>query len=155
GASGRQTFPIRSVQQEDFIMQSIKTRLLLTAFCLCVDALLIAPRALADDFRAKSLPIQISSDFSPTIRGEVEPHLAVNPTNPRNIVAAWIASQPKFLAIVAGVSLDGGKTWTNVVIPKLTVDSGGALYDRCGDPWLSFAPNGELYLATVVNWRAT
>src|SRR4029453_8057538 len=32
-----------------------------------------------------------------------------------------------------------------VVIPKLSVCSGNGSYLRASDPWLSFAPNGDLY----------
>lgn len=46
--------------------------------------------------------------------------------------------------IIASVSLDGGQTWQQVPIP-LTVCSGGSFFGT-GDPWLSFAPNGDLYV---------
>jgi hypothetical protein len=71
----------------------------------------------------------------------LEPYLAVNPTNPKNIAAAWI--DHPFAANVASVTFDGGKTWQNVPIP-VSVYSGGP-YPYAADPWLSFAPNGDLY----------
>ena len=70
-----------------------------------------------------------------------EPFVAVNPVQPNNIVAAWI--QGPFQDIIAAVSFDGGHNWQRVPIP-LTVCSGGS-YLAAGDPWLSFAPNGDLY----------
>jgi hypothetical protein len=76
----------------------------------------------------------------------LEPYLAVNPTNPKNIAAAWI-NHP-FAANVASVTFDGGKRWQNVPIP-ISVYSGGP-YQQAGDPWLSFAPNGDLYASSVV-----
>ena len=41
--------------------------------------------------------------------------MAVNPTNPANVVAVWM--QDRFRGLVAGVSLDGGATWRQVVLP--------------------------------------
>jgi hypothetical protein len=83
--------------------------------------------------------------FQPTfLNAETEPTLAVNPTNPNNVVAAWI--QDGAAGIVAGVSFDGGSSWQSVVIPGVTVASGGTTQGAL-DPWLSFAPNGELYVA--------
>jgi BNR repeat-like domain len=71
-----------------------------------------------------------------------EPVVAVNPIHPDNIVTAWI--QGPFQDIIAAVSLDGGQNWQQVPIP-LTVCSGGS-FAGTGDPWLSFAPNGDLYV---------
>ena len=75
-----------------------------------------------------------------TINDAAEPYVAVNPANPKNIVAAWI--QGPFQNIVSATSFDGGKSWQQVPLP-LTVCSGGPFLGA-GDPWLSFAPNGEL-----------
>jgi BNR repeat-like domain len=74
-----------------------------------------------------------------------EPFVAVNPVHPNNIVAAWI--QGPFQDIIAAVSFDGGHDWQAVPIP-LTVCSGGS-YPAAGDPWLSFAPNGDLYAIAI------
>src|SRR5262249_40177608 len=76
---------------------------------------------------------------------EVEPWLAVNPTNPNNIVAIWIAHD--FCGDVASVTLDGGTTWQNVAIPGISKCTGGTA-NNGSDPWLAFAPNGALYAAT-------
>lgn len=82
---------------------------------------------------------------------EIEPSVAVNPTNPNNIVAVWQQdrwSTAGARGIVAGVSQDGGTSWASVVIPGLSLCSGGTL-QRVTNPWLSFAPNGVLYLASL------
>jgi hypothetical protein len=71
-----------------------------------------------------------------------EPYVAVNPVNPRNIVAEWI--DHGFAGNVAGASFDGGKTWQNVAIPGVTQCTGGTA-PFSADPWLSFAPNGDLH----------
>jgi hypothetical protein len=70
-----------------------------------------------------------------------EPFVAVNPVHPNNIAAAW--TQGPFQDIIAAVSFDGGHNWQRRPIP-LTVCSGGS-YLGAADPWLSFAPNGDLY----------
>src|SRR5438105_11978860 len=54
---------------------------------------------------------------------EVEPWVAVNPRNPNNIVAVWIAHD--FSGTVASVTLDGGTTWQNVAIAGITKCTGG------------------------------
>src|SRR6266511_482635 len=77
-------------------------------------------------------------------KGEVEPYVAVNPTNPANIVGVWM--QDRFRGLVAGVSMDGGATWRQVVIPGLTRCT-GARFDYAFDPWVSFGPDGALYLS--------
>ncbi|HSB77484.1 MAG TPA: sialidase family protein [Candidatus Methylomirabilis sp.] len=73
--------------------------------------------------------------------------------NPMNIVGSWQQdrwSNGGSRGLVAGVSFDGGATWANVPIPKITLCSGGTQtnggdFQRASDPWLSFAPNGDLY----------
>jgi hypothetical protein len=99
-----------------------------------------------------------SSPFDPTcglagqsgtnyVDSEVEPWIEVNPTNPDNIVGTWQQdrwSNGGARGLVAGVSLDGGITWQAEIIPGLSQCSGGT-FERATDPWLSFAPNGELY----------
>jgi hypothetical protein len=88
---------------------------------------------------------------------EVEPWVAVNPTNSNNIVGLFQQdrwSDGGARGLVAGVSKDGGATWSMVVIPKISLCSGGTAadgldFDRATDPWLSFAPNGDLYAISL------
>lgn len=87
----------------------------------------------------------------------VEPWVDVNPTNANNIVAGWQQdrwSNGGARSLLAGVSFDGGATWEKVVIPKITVCSGGTAanggdFKRATDPWLSFAPNGDLFFFSL------
>jgi ELWxxDGT repeat protein len=71
-----------------------------------------------------------------------EPYVAVNPTNPLNIAASWMDQYPNGNAV--SVTLDGGVTWRNVLIPGFTPLTGGTSRSAF-DPWLSFDPNGNLY----------
>jgi hypothetical protein len=94
-------------------------------------------------------PASQPGTYSPN--SEAEPYLAVNPTNARNVVAVWqqdLWSNGAGRGAVAGVSFDGGDTWRQVVIPGVTLVSGG-VYERAADNWLSFAPNGDLYEITL------
>ena len=84
---------------------------------------------------------------------EVEPWIDVNPTNEDNLVGMWQAdrwSNGGSRGHVAGVSINGGSSWTQVVIPKVTVCSGGTEanfgnYQRTTDPWVSFGPRGTVH----------
>jgi hypothetical protein len=91
---------------------------------------------------------------------EVEPWIDVNPTDQDddgvvedNIVGMWQQdrwSNGGARGHVAGVSFDGGSSWTQVVIPNVTVCSGGTAenfgnYQRTTDPWVSFGPDGTLH----------
>src|SRR5262249_35715094 len=82
---------------------------------------------------------------------EAEPYLAVNPTNPQNVGAVWtqaLWSNAGGRGVVAGASFDGGDPWREVAIPGITRVSGGQ-YQRAGNTWVSFAPNGDLYEITL------
>jgi hypothetical protein len=93
---------------------------------------------------ADSVPFQPGVN---TLNSEVEPWIGVNPTNPLNLVATWQQdrwSNGGARGLVVATSFDGGETWEMVPIPGLTPCTGGGFL-RASDPWLSFAPNGELY----------
>jgi hypothetical protein len=88
-----------------------------------------------------------------SLSDEVEPYLAVNPTNPKNMVGTWTQDAfPGARAPAAGigvaVTFNGGNTWKTGVIPGLTLSTGGA-YQAAADTWLSFAPNGDLYFSCL------
>lgn len=90
---------------------------------------------------------------------ETEPYIAVNPTNAMNMIAAWHQdrwSNGGGQSVGASYSMDGGATWTEVIIP-FTRCSGGAPrsagdFERASDPWISFGPDGRAhYMALVFN----
>ena len=81
------------------------------------------------------------------MNAEPEMRSTINPTNASNIVGAY--QQDRWndggaRGLVSSWTKDGGQTWHPVVIPGITKCSGG-IYDRASDPWVSFAPNGDLY----------
>jgi hypothetical protein len=78
---------------------------------------------------------------------EIEPAIAVNPANPRNIIATWkqdLSGPFNARDDLVGSSLDGGKTWQRTTIPRLTRCSGGTA-DTASDPWVSFGRDGTAY----------
>ena len=52
---------------------------------------------------------------------------------------------------VASISFDGGATWQQLTFTGLTECDGGE-FDRNTDPWLSFAPDCDLF-ASVLAWE--
>jgi hypothetical protein len=80
------------------------------------------------------------------VDSELEPWLAVNPSNPDNIVATWQQdrwSDGGARGLLVGTSLDGGNNWL-ITGPSVTDCTGGP-WERASDPWVSFGPNGTLY----------
>jgi hypothetical protein len=110
------------------------------------------------DFFASCTADDVSTQPGTVFPGSVvEPWVAVNPTIPLNVVAGWQQdrwSNGGSRGLVAGVSLDGGATFAQVVPPNVNLRSGGTVanhgdFQRSTDPWLSFAPNGDLYFITL------
>ncbi|HEX5493297.1 MAG TPA: sialidase family protein [Mycobacteriales bacterium] len=87
---------------------------------------------------------------------------AVNPFNPRNIVAG--ANDYRLVNTREGgndansfayTSFDGGKTWTDVVIPGVSLPTGATTgplsdMDSSGDPVVAFGPFNTVYFASLV-----
>jgi hypothetical protein len=94
-----------------------------------------------------------------------ETTVAVNPANPRNIVAGsndyrtFNARENRSDASGwAYTSFDGGRTWKDVQLPKLNFQTGAAaplsFMDSAGDPSVTFGPLNTVYYATLVFSRA-
>jgi hypothetical protein len=91
------------------------------------------------------------------IGSEVEPYLAVDPTNTLHVVAVY--QQDRYTgsgarAIVARVSYDAnaadGASWSPpAAIPGLDGSVATSAYQRYSDPWLSFAPDGTVYVSAL------
>jgi hypothetical protein len=79
---------------------------------------------------------------------EVEPQVAVNPTNLDAIVGnfqqdRWNDGGAK--ALVAARSRDGGASWTRNWAPFSVCSGGDPDYPRTTDPWVSYDAAGRLY----------
>lgn len=94
-----------------------------------------------------------------------ETTIAVNPENPRNIVAGSndyrlynTREARNDSGGFAYTSFDGGRTWANVQLPHLDFPTGAAAplsyMDAAGDPAVAFGPHNTVYYATLVFSRA-
>lgn len=113
-----------------------RTRLA-TAVALILTTVLVAPHGQAG-------AVTTNIDISQRHLNESEEAIAVNPTNPNNIVVFTNIghleaglSAGMFLA----VSFDGGKTWSRRI-----VGNGDNLGDACCDPSLAFDEYGNLFM---------
>jgi hypothetical protein len=78
---------------------------------------------------------------------EAEDAIAVNPTNPSNVVA--MSTLPDVVAgLAVGVSTDGGNTWARRVIGSTTADPLG---DICCDEQLAWDRFGNLWMTYLLN----
>lgn len=123
--------------QEEGHMRSIPLSAAL-ASALSAAALGLGSVTAAPALAAGTTPVNV--DVSQRHTNESEEAVAVNPTNPKNVV---IVSNVDFPAsgMLAGVSFDGGATWTTRLIGD--DDNLGA---ACCDPSLSFDAFGNLFL---------
>jgi len=74
---------------------------------------------------------------------EVEAHLAIDPSNPNHLVAAWQQdrlSDGGARGLLTAVSVDGGASWTGVGAAPFSQCSGGD-FARASDPWLGLSGN--------------
>jgi hypothetical protein len=90
-----------------------------------------------------------------------ETPIAVNPANPKNLVAG--ANDYRLFNAREGrndgsgwayTSFDGGKTWRDIVLPKLTIQTGATgrleIMDSAGDPAIAFGPHNRVYYVNLV-----
>lgn len=90
------------------------------------------------------------------VNAEVEPHLAINPRDPGNLVGVWQQdrwSNGSSRGNLTGVSLDGGTTWTFVQVPWS--QCAGGEFARATDPWVTFAPDGTAYQVALGSTGST
>lgn len=74
-----------------------------------------------------------------------EPYLAVNPSNSRHLVAAWMGYLPfNYIVIKTRVSFDAGQTWSNTT----SVPHTNAVYGSA-DPSLEFDDSGNVFLCYI------
>jgi hypothetical protein len=79
-----------------------------------------------------------------------EPSLAVDPGNPRLLVATWQhLGSPVGPGNVVAVSHDGGGNWARTILPGQTACSGGS-YASATDPWVSIGPDHIVYVSSLM-----
>jgi hypothetical protein len=101
-----------------------------------------------------SLPAPAAGSPTVYVNSEVEPQVAVDPTNPMHIVGVW--QQDRFRtvggarAIVAAVSTDGGNSWSVAAIPAFnSTDPAGSTFARYTDPWVTITPTGVVFVSSL------
>ena len=90
------------------------------------------------------------------VNTELEPWVAVNPTDSSNIIGVYQQDRYTFggaRGLAAAVSHDDGATWSSTY-PHFSLCAGGTAanggdYQRASDPWVSFAPNGDAYFISL------
>jgi hypothetical protein len=85
---------------------------------------------------------------------EIEPSIAVNPANPKNVVTVYqegrIADGGDATNGYA-TSVDGGKTWKYGELPGLTTYPGqGGVMERASDAVVAFGPNNLVYANSLI-----
>ena len=102
-------------------------------------------------------------DVSVLPNNDAEDAVAVNPTNPSNVVAMAITFTQS-AGLIEGVSFNGGKTWTRQVIGSGTGDPLGDIccdeqlaWDRFGNLWMTYLlnSNGDVLVALSTNGGAS
>lgn len=90
------------------------------------------------------------------LNAEVEPYVAVDPADSLHLVGVW--QQDRWAnggarGIVAGVSRDGGRTWTRQPLPFSRCGGGnagnGGDFERASDPWVSIGPDGTVHAVAI------
>jgi len=117
-------------------------RLKAPVFLILVGLLALVPTGAA---AARGVPTNV--DVSQRHLNESEEAIAINPTNPSNIVIVTNIGHRE-AGLTAGmfkaVSFDGGSTWTTSLIG---LGAGDVLGDACCDPTLSFDEFGNLFMS--------
>src|SRR5439155_7501093 len=106
--------------------------------------------AAAPAVTAKTSSTPANVDVSQRHLNESEEAIAVNPTNPNNIVIVTNVGHREAglsAGMFEGISFDGGKTWATKLIGANNDNLGAA----CCDPSLSFDQYGNLFLTYLYN----
>lgn len=122
----------------------------------------VPPPPLDPQFQASAAsPFSAGCDGVPAqgtlyVDAEVEPMISVDPRNPNHLVGVWQQdrwSTGGARGLLAGVSLDGARTWTHSMAAFSRCTGGSAAnggdYARASDPWVSFSPDGTVYQSSV------
>ena len=129
----------------------MRTRPLIDVSLATAVVVLLATAGVGTAAAAPTL-IPTNADVSQRAGNESEEAIAVNPTNPKNIVTITNI-QEGFSGLFEGISFDGGATWTHKIIAAGDAIGEGAdgLGDSCCDPSLSFDRYGNLFFTYLYN----
>jgi len=107
------------------------------------------PSAASQQQSLTEAPFEVGEDRLVSAEGPrlplVEPHLAVNPKDPNNMVAGAMVSKPDgTYGAVAFSTFDGGRTWKS---HEFKIGDGG-------DVWVAFLPDGAAVFSTLAGERS-
>lgn len=89
---------------------------------------------------------RVNQDCS--LRRQAEETIAVNPTNPQNMIAGQNDSRAGYNQCGFDWTFDGGKTWGDQLPPfHQTILADGRIGDFCSDPTAVFDTEGDAYIA--------
>jgi hypothetical protein len=95
----------------------------------------------------------ISND-GPADNGDNEVDIAINPTQPQNLISAWNDYGPGD-SCGLGYSMNGGSTWKTSWLPGITSAGGNPTFDYGGgDPSVGFLNDGTAILSCA-SWGAS
>jgi hypothetical protein len=82
---------------------------------------------------------------------QTEPFVALNPERESHLLAGY--QENRFAdggarALAYAVSFNGGKSWSEGLLPELTAATGGP-FERASDPWVAFGPGGRAYYVSL------
>jgi hypothetical protein len=131
-----------------FLARTSSTIVLAFAGALATATLATAAAPIPTNFNVTAMP-----------GNEAEDAIAVNPTNPSNVVA--MSTLPDVVAgLAVGVSFSGGHTWARSVIGASAADPLGDIccdqqlaWDRFGNLWMTYLvnSNGDVLVALSAN----
>jgi hypothetical protein len=127
-----------------FLEDNMKRKLLVASMIAIFSLLIVLPGGIASAGTAAS-PVPPNVNVSQRIGNESEEAVAVNPTNPKNIVILTNIAEGANGMFLA-VSFDGGMTWNRRIIGENDMFG-----DTCCDPSLSFDEYGNLFMSYLYN----
>lgn len=127
-------------------------RVWLMAVLACAAVAVMPIHASSTSSSVKTLA-NITND-GPDSNGDNEVDIAINPTNPNNLIAAWNDYGPG-QSCGLGYSFDGGQTWTTSWLRGVTPLGGNPTFDYgAGDPSVGFLNDGTAVLSCAA-WGAS
>jgi hypothetical protein len=127
--------------------------LMLALPCAVVTAVAIVALPASADVPGVQTLANISND-GPAANGDNEVDIAINPTNPQNLIAAWNDYGPG-TSCGLGYSTNGGRTWHTSWLRGVTPEGGNATFDYgAGDPSVGFLDDGTAVLSCAA-WGAS
>jgi hypothetical protein len=107
------------------------------------------PRGCRHVFRKPGFPANVRANQDCTLRRQAEEIVAVNPTDPRNLVIGQNDSRTGFNQTGLDYSVDGGRRLADFQPGTRFLSCRGIGYDAFSDPSVTFNANGAMYYAAV------